>query len=390
MGVGQLSRANRERILRCIWEDGPLSRITIGRRTNLAPATVNRLTASLVDAGLVREAGSDLTTGGRPSLVLEFNERAALILTVDVADEHTDVAFVDLRSEIVERTRHDARGHDAQARVDQVVRLVAEALTQPLAGAVIAVGISIPGPVDPDGTVVFAPSLEWHDVPLRRMIATLTSLPIRVENDANLIAVAEQSLGSWRGTSSLVAIAVFNGIGSGIVEDGQLWRGASGAAGQIGRMLVDTRSLDREYAGFGDLETHLGLRGLVARAAARGLLDPTTGRTGIDDLFRDFEKGDRAAVEFLSQVFDQFALSLVNLCALLSPEVIVFAGLFDTWSPVVLPELASRLRDHVVYMPQLEPVSVGEHSALLGAAWLAFESAGSLESLVDMVAAAQR
>lgn len=223
MGVSQLSRVNRERILRCIWEQGPLSRIAVSRSAGLAPATVNRLTDSLVDAGLVREAGSDSSTGGRPSLVLEFQERAGLILAVDVADAHTDVAITDLRCRIIDRTRHPAEASGRRdLRVDQVLGLIRDALAGPDAEAFVAVGVSVPGPVDVDGTVVFGPSLGWHDVPLGARIAELTDLPTRVENDANLIAVAEQAMGARRGAGSLVALAVFDGVGCGIVEDGRL------------------------------------------------------------------------------------------------------------------------------------------------------------------------
>ena len=95
-------------------------------------------------------------------------------------------------------------------------------------------------------------------------------IPVVVENDANLIAVAEHRHGVAQGASSLVSIAVFEGIGSGIIANGQLWR-AVRPGGQLGRMLLSTEALKRVYSGFGDLETSLGSIGIARRAAAAGL-----------------------------------------------------------------------------------------------------------------------
>jgi predicted NBD/HSP70 family sugar kinase len=383
MGVGDLSRGNSIRILEQLLDEGPTSRTDLGRALRLAPATVNRLTGRLEDEGLVVDTGVLAHTGGRPSRLLDFNREYRLLVTVDVADHHTSVAMADLGGNLLERHDIPTAG-DAEQRYADVFGHVATVLEDPgeRCSRVACLGVSVPGPVDDDGTVLFAPALGWHGKPLRADLERSFGVPAVVENDANLIALAEHSSGHWGATKSLVAIAVFDGIGSGIIEDGRLWRGASGAAGQIGRLLVEKDSLSNEYTGFGDFESHIGAASLVRRARALGIPDTAEAPLDADEILRRYAGGDLAARGLVDEVLDEFAMSLVNVCALLAPEVIVFSGLFDRWGSVVLPGLRDRLRGHVVHLPILAPGALGDEAALAGAARLAFDHVGAVAGLL--------
>lgn len=405
MGVGDLSRANSIRILDQLMTSGPTSRTDLGRALVLAPATVNRLTSRLVEVGMVVDTGATATTGGRPSVLVDVNRRHRLLLTVDVADHHTSVALADLAGRLLHRWDRPTSGspEERYAGVFEQVAGVLEELDAPATGGaewwaseraspsssegtlrdrVVAVGVSVPGPVADDGAVLFAPALGWHDQPLRADLERSAGIPVVVENDANLIALAEHLSGHWGATKSLVAIAVFDGIGSGIIEDGRLWRGASGAAGQIGRLLVEKESLSNEYTGFGDFESHIGSASLVRRARAMGIPDTAEAPLDADGIVARYAAGDLAARGLMDEVLDEFAVSLVNVCALLAPEVIVFSGLFDRWGSVVLPGLRDRLRGHVVHVPVLAPGAVGGDAALIGAAHLAFDRVGGVAGLL--------
>ncbi len=384
MGVADLSRGNSIRILEQLLDQGPTSRTDLGRALRLAPATVNRLTSRLEDEGLVVDTGAPAHTGGRPSRLVDFNREYRLLVTVDVADHHTSVAVADLGGKLLER--HDIPAvQDAKQRYADVFREVADVLAGlgEHRARVACLGVSVPGPVDDDGMVLFAPALDWHDKPLRADLERTIGLPVVVENDANLIALAEHSSGHWGPTKSLVAIAVFDGIGSGIIEDGRLWRGACGAAGQIGRLLVDTNSLSNEYTGFGDFESHIGAASLVRRARALGIRDTEEAPLEADEILRRYAGGDQMARGLVEEVLDEFAVSLVNVCALLAPEVIVFSGLFDRWGAVVLPGLRERLRGHVVHLPVLAPGTLGVDAALRGASQVAFERIGGVAGLLS-------
>lgn len=381
MSTSALSKANKEAILRAARAQGLLSRAEIAHHTGLSMATASRLVTTLVTEGLLSEAGSTNATGGRPSRMVKFNDTAAVTLSIDVAGSHTDVALVDLGAHVLHRARHPATD-DANSRVAQTIDLARTALEDAITAGhrCVAAGISVPGPVDTDGTVDFAPALDWHRVPLGALLERHLSVPTVVENDANLIALAEFRHGRSRGVESLVAVAVFEGIGSGIIEAGRLWRGSHGASGQLGRMLLDTSALRNVYAGFGDLETRLGTRGIARQAAASGLT-PTDGDL-FTLLFTARERGDTTAVALLDDILEQFAMSLANVCALLDPQAIVFAGLFDEWAHVVIPELERLMVGHVLHLPELRSATPGLDATLIGAADAAFEHFGSITNLL--------
>ncbi|MGO1738623.1 MAG: ROK family transcriptional regulator [Actinomycetaceae bacterium] len=368
------------RVLSCIRDNGPISRVDVARRTGIAPATVNRWVARMTGVGLLRDAGADLGTGGRPSVLVEINEHHGVVLVVDVADRHIDIAHLDLLGDTISESRVPTSASTATERLDEVLGLVTEAAATD-GPPVLALGVSVPGPVDPDGTVLFAPSLDWHDVPLGRLLTESTGVSVVVENDANLIALAEYSRGGWEGVQSLVTVAIFDGVGMGIVEGGRVWRGATGAAGQFGRMLFSPDSLGSTFAGFGDLELHLGRVGIAARAARRGLV-PTGEPHQVDPLLELAEGGDDGAVELLGEILDDYAFALVNVCALLEPDVVVLSGLFDTWGELVIPQLRERMLGQVITMPRLERSGLGDAAALRGAGLLALEARGGLPSLI--------
>lgn len=370
-------------ILSCLRSGKPTSRPEIAIRTGLAPATVNRLVTSLIDAGLVVTSGASEDTGGRPSLLVRFNETAAVTLALDIGDDYTDVALMDLGARVLTRIRVPEADTTPENRLLNVLDFAErEMRSATLAGyRCVALGASVPGPVQLDGTVDFAPSIGWHDVPLGRLLMARLALPVVVDNDANLIAVAERSHGSGRGCSSLIAIAVFNGIGAGIIVNGQLWQGAKGGAGQIGRMLLEPTALRRSYPGFGDLEQRLGNEGLVRRAAEESV-GPLEGGALIESILKQVESGSKPARVFLDRIFDEFAVALINVCAILEPQMIVFSGTFARWSEEILPELRQRMMGQVLHMPELAAASL-EFPALVGAAEVAFQRFGSVEKLVD-------
>ena len=382
MSTSALSRANKEAILHAARAAGPLSRTDIARETGLSMATASRLVTALVEEGLLAKAGSTTGTGGRPSRMVRFNDAAATTLAIDVTGSHTDIGLIDLGARVLERTRHEA-ATDPDERVAQTLELAENAYASAIARGhrCVAAGVSIPGPVDADGTVDFAPALNWRRIPLGTMLEKRVPIPTVVENDANLIALAEYRHGRARGAGSLVAVAVFEGIGSGIIEAGRIWRGAHGASGQLGRMLLDTTALRKVYAGFGDLETRLGAHGIARRAREAGIGEGGEARI-LATLFEQRERGNATATRVLDGVMDEFAMSLANVCALLDPEVVVFAGLFAQWSHIVIPELSRLLVGHVLHLPSLLPATPALDAALVGASDAAFDRFGSVANLL--------
>ncbi len=373
---------NRATVLAAVRAAGEGTRAELANVTGLSVATVSRAVAALIEAGLLVEQSAVGPAGGRPLGRVRVDDRAASVLAVDVADHHTTLSLIDLGGTVrwIERLAEPpAEPQERLAHTLAEIRRAFEAARHELPP--VAVGVAIPGPVQADGTIDFAPALHWRGVRLGDLLRDELGAPVAVGNDANLIAVAESRWGRQRGAASLMALAVFEGVGAGIVEEGRIVEGSRGFAGQIGRMLLGPDSIDRLYADFGDLESQLGSAGLVRRAREAGVELPA-GQEPFAALFAHVDEPSGAGA-LARRVLDEFAVALANVCALLDPEAIVLAGRFAPIAHVVVPELERRLAGRVLHIPRLEPASTHVDGALLGAAAIAFDAFGPLEQLLD-------
>ena len=207
---------NRRAVLSTLLKGERLSRIDIARHTGLAPASVNRLAAGMIDAGLIVEAGSDESTGGRPSMLLAFNPDAAQVLAFDVTPQAIEVATLNLQGQITSRSSHPTGGAQGQELADQLVQVATETVSAtPQPPRFAAIGVSVPGPVDDEGVVTVAPSLGWQDLDLKAMLEQAVGQPVAVENDMNLYALAEWSQSDTGREGSLAVLGVYHGIGLG-------------------------------------------------------------------------------------------------------------------------------------------------------------------------------
>ncbi|WRS31152.1 ROK family transcriptional regulator [Actinomycetaceae bacterium MB13-C1-2] len=374
-----VSARNRVRVLESLIKEGPSSRVAIARATGMNPATVNRLTAALMRRGLVDQAGNDETTGGRPSMLVKFQPRARTILAIDLWENAIEIALLDLTGRIINRSSLDWQHTSARQKLELVKEVIAEwdACEE---HTLVAVGVSVPGPVSSQGQVLLAPALEWYDLDVLQELQYATDVPITLENDVNLIAYAEYRHLLSPDHKTLVAMAVFQGVGAGIVEDGRLWRGNQGAAGQFGRMLRDPSGLHHKRYGFGHLETELGSGGILQRAIDARVVSPEV--ESADVVFAAAQDGDLEALEMVESVADEYAFHLVNVCAMIAPDIVVFGGLFERWSGLLIPMIRQRLEGNVINMPELRTAELGDEGKLIGAGMYAFENAGGLTALV--------
>ncbi len=373
------AKANRSALLAELLAAGPMSRVELSRRTGLSPATTNRLTAALQESGLVQEVGSDLSTGGRPSMLVQFNPDARRILAADITQDVVETAAINLGGKIEERHSRAISGLSPEEKAEALRSSLTEALASWEGLPPVAVGVSVPGPVTDAGVVTLAPAVGWYDFPLGSKLADCCPGPIIVENDVNLIAYGEFFCGAIPEANSLLAIGVFQGVGAGIVEHGRLWRGQGGAAGQFGRMLMDVNGLREDRKGFGQVERRLGETALRDRAVEASVL--FSDDASADALFDQVERGEPRAAALFSEAMDEYAFQLVNLCAIVAPEVIVFDGLFGRWSHLVIPALSERLHENVLHEPILSPSGLQGDAKLVGAALYALDAAGGILEL---------
>ncbi|MEV5894648.1 ROK family transcriptional regulator [Nonomuraea fuscirosea] len=289
--------------------------------TGLSRSTITDRVDRLIDAGYIHESGVGVSGGGRPPSVLDVDAARRLLLVADLGASHARVALTDLAARPMAEERAEMR---IELGPDAVLSWVREAFQRMLdragrpTGDVCGVGLDLPGSVDhATGRVIRSFLMPgWDDHPVGEAIGSMFDVPVLVENDANAMALGEW-WSSWRGTDSLILIKVSTGIGTGIVLDGQIYRGVEEAAGNIGHVRL--RETD-------DRVCTCGSRGCVASLASGHALATDLGMTSSRDVVRLVHAGDPGAIARVQEAGRTLGVVLATAVSLLNPGVLVLAG----------------------------------------------------------------
>lgn len=386
-GPSHLRRMNQEAILRLVQRAGPISRMEIAKTLGLNPSTVNRLVEQLVQAGLLLVVGERSTSrrGGRPARLVHFNANAAHVAALDLSNVPWRAALTNLAGEIVQTFEAVPAPGDAEANLDVLETLVETLLAHnghingpPLRG----IGVGAPSiTLWESGTVVWAASLGWRDLPLKAWMENRWPIPAFVENDVNLLALGENWLGAGQQAAHLAVVSVGTGIGAGLILNGRLYRGANEAAGEVGYLPPDVAALGQVYTGFGPLEALAAAPGLVERAlqairhGETGLLAQAldgvaaNGRPHLtaEHVYRAARQGDHLARQLLAETADYLSLAVAGLAVVLNPEMILLGGEMARAADLLLAPIRQRLQGLLPVMPRLDPVQLGDDGVMLGA-----------------------
>jgi predicted NBD/HSP70 family sugar kinase len=362
-------RANLQAALQHVYREGTTSRARISRGTGLTRATVSELVSQLVRSALVHEVGPGASSGGKPPTLLSLNAAGRSIVAIDLGRQPFRGALVDLSGQIGRRLdgrRQAVRGDDGLREVFRLVRSLVGSASSPVLG----VGVGTPGIVDPDGAVVEASNLGWHDVPLRRELAERTGLPLTVANDAHVGALAEFGT---HPSENLVVVKVGMGIGAGIVVDGHLHLGDRPAAGEIGHIRVREPGIPCRCGNAGCLETVASVPSIVRSAAA------SAGVAGSDELPWDVselsaELGSDAVQEAIAAAGRSVGAVLAHVVAILDIHRVVVSleleGAIEPFVAAIREEVAARVLPDLAPLIELAPSESGPDLVLSGAAAL--------------------
>ena len=366
---------NRDRLLAALREAGPASRADLTRRTGLSRTTVSSLVAELEAEGVLLERESDAAAagvrGGRPPLLISFNRSAGVVLGVDFGKRHLRTAVADLSHTILaEHERPIGAEEDAESLLDAAVDLLEQALAEASVARaeVVGVGMGLPGPIDHKtgrvGSSAILPG--WVGVQAAEQLGRRLGLSVKVDNDANLGALAELHWGAAAGARNVAYLKVSTGIGAGLIVDGRPFHGSTGIAGEIGHAIVDEHGAVCRCGKRGCLETLAGAGALIE------LLRPSLGReVSTQELIALAAAGDSACQRVIGDAGRHIGRALATLCDLLNPQLIVVGGELSAAGEVLLDPLREQV--HRNAMPataravEIVPSRLGARAELLGA-----------------------
>jgi len=356
---------HRALVLNLLRVNGPISRSAIARYLGLSPSVMTRMMRRLLDEGSVREIGEVNSGVGRRPVLLEFNDAFATAVGVHIQQDKVECALVDLGANILSRSETVLEN---PTNTSEMQNLLIRSLVAMIQEDTVGIGIAVSGLIDVEaGEDVFSPVLDWHNVPLRIPLENAVHLPVFIENDANALALAEHLHGSGREFDDVICVMVGEGVGGGIIINGELHRGALGASGEIGHTTLQLDGPQCRCGEKGCLEEYCSNRALLRKANELG-------HQSVDSLANVARSGDREATEVFREMGQNLGIGVKDVVNIVSPEVVVLGGermkdadlFFEDFTKTVLahafPQGGPR--------PEIFPWETGHDGFLLGAAGL--------------------
>lgn len=321
---------------------GALSRGELAQHLGYSRATITGLAKTLIDSGILQEIAGTQSTGGRRPRLLDFNPQFAYVVGVDMGATSVDVGLADFRGDLLLRHQEPIDVRDGPEPVlDRVI-----AITQDLIGRcgveparVLSMGIGVPGPVDFVNGVLSVPPIMpgWERYPIRQKIQqTFPHMTVVVDNDVNMMALGELRAGVGRGVDNFIYVKVGTGIGAGIVVGGEIYRGSTGSAGDIGHIQADRNGPVCHCGNIGCIEAMASGSALARQAmqAAQSGRSPILAQylaSGVQQLTAEHvgsaaHAGDKVAMELIMTSGTLIGEVLAGVVNFFNPSLILIGG----------------------------------------------------------------
>ena len=370
-------------VLQLLRQYGSLSRADLARHSGLSEGSMSRITSELINRELICEDGAENSTGGRPATRLKLQERQVGI-GVEIARSEARIAVAMLSGKLLETVTIQIPSFP-----DEVLACIAQAVRRTQAkyssSRVEGLGVSVRGIVNNQtGVVELGNSPSWVRVPVKTYLDKALKIPVQVDNNVRLAAIAEYNYGTLpevRHSRCLLYTLVDEGVGIGLVFDGKLYYGPHHAAGEFGQMVIadsnDAEQLDRA----GCLEKLASSTALCERYAlltqTRPLSIASDSRARVRKICHLAQAGDKEASEALHQTCRYLGIGLANVVwGLNADAVVIDSPINQAWSfaaPLVQSQFPTR-KDVVNFQNlTLRPSSLSGEASLIGAATLPFQ-----------------
>jgi glucokinase-like ROK family protein len=363
---------------------GGISRVKLASRMELTRAAVTAIVNDLLASGAICESNTDLATTGRPPIALEINPQRGFVVGVDMGATHLTILIANCAAHVIEELEMPfdiTRGPVACLdQADAVLREVTEKAGIRLKD-LLAFGLGVPGPILAEAGTVIAPPIMpgWDRYPIRDSLEKRWGRPVSLNNDAELGAVGEWAYGAGRSARNLAYIKVGTGVGAGLLLDGHIYRGASGSAGEIGHLTVETNGTVCTCGNRGCLETVASGPAIAHRAAEaigagrQTQISPRDSRGGItaEDVAAAAVRGDLIAQKIIAEAGAHLGVAIAGLVNLINPNMVVVGGgvaqIGDLFLEPVRREVRRRSLPASARMVQITTALLGRRSISMGA-----------------------
>lgn len=364
---------NRQIVLNYVRDRAPISRAAIAKETTLNRSTVSAIVEALHADGFIEEIGTGNSSGGRKPTLLKLKTGKPVAIGVDVTPLVTTIAVADMGGKMLE-----TKSFPTVPDVDEMTAAILENVSvfaEKFKKHPLEIGISVPGITDyPTGKVLYVPYFQWRDWNISELVAKKTGLPVTIENDANATALAELWFGGKKMSEikNFISVLVAEGIGTGIIFDGQIYRGEKGAAGEFGHMIVGENAPVRCSCGSRNCWEALASEKATLARYVKSLPKKNNHRPPLDfnNLVEMTGKNEPNALRALQETGKFLGIGISNLIVGLSPQAVIVSGSITAAWDVISAELNAFARRSVrngLPTPFLTTSTLGSQPTLIGA-----------------------
>lgn len=368
-----IKKINTAIVLEAVLKHAPLSRAQISELTGLNKATVSSLVQDLIDSHLVLENGPGQSSGGRKPVMLLFNGTAGYAVGIDLGVNYIRGILVDMEGNVIAEQLRGLKQQNAEQAIDQLTAcielLINEAPDSPY--GIVGIGVGVPGIVDDNGTILFAPNLKWRQVELQKQLKERFGLPVTIDNEANAGAQGEQKYGAGRGIPNQIYVSVGIGIGTGIILNKELYKGTSGFSGELGHLSIEYDGKPCSCGNRGCWELYASENALLERASLLGY-------ESLEELLEAAAEGDERVVALIRSIGDYLGAGIANIVNVFNPDVVIIGNRMSRaaqWlEPAVQAAVDQRTLPYHRERMRILFAELQDQSAVRGAAYYAIST----------------
>lgn len=384
---------NRSLVIKLMRNMQVCSRADLAKATGLKQATITNIIGDLMSWGLVKEVGIIDGEKGRRSIGISLNSEMYKVIGVRLARKYFSVGLFDIAgTEYSVKTEEIKMLSDPVETLDRMINIIKKILEDEGINNFVGIGCAIPGPfLRNEGKIAFITDLPgWEKISIQQELESAFGLPVYVEHDANVGALAEWWLGSnHRETGTLVYVAAGQGIGAGIVIDGKVFRGSLGFAGEIGHMSIAFDGPRCECGNNGCLTNYSSTIALMKEINKELPNYPKSmlkENSPLESIFEAIEAEDELAVKAFLRIVSYLSFGIVNVVNIYNPDVIIIGDELARVGPRLLQICKDTVKEHIlpnIYQQlSIDLSSFTNDPVLIGAGALAVEEAFHRPSLI--------
>ncbi|QVL41131.1 ROK family protein [Bacillus velezensis] len=361
-----VKKVNQKLLLNEILKNAPISRAKLSEMTGLNKSTVSSQVNTLMKENLVFEIGQGQSSGGRRPVMLVFNRKAGYSVGIDVGVDYINGILTDLEGTIVLDQHHHLECSSSEITkdilIEMILHFIANMPQSPY--GLIGIGICVPGLIDKNQKIVFAPNSNWRDIDLKSFIQEKFNVPVFIENEANAGAYGEKVFGAAKNHDNMIYASIGTGIGIGVIINNDLYRGVGGFSGEMGHMTIDFNGPKCSCGNRGCWELYASEKALLTS------LQTIEKKVSTQDIIDLAHLNDIETLHALQNFGFYLGIGLTNILNTFNPQAIILRNSIIESHPIVLhsikSEVSSRVYSHLDNSYELLPSILGKNAPALG------------------------